>query len=1289
MGTLVSIDAWNRTTQSRVTVRAGASLNSSTLGAGGSPWEPCVSRLPRFAMQLSDDDLTGQLMVGTGELAITAKDLIYAGDWTALDWIGSPIRVYSGEGQQLADMTLEFVGRVTAGVTNADNGQAALAMEVNKTAVDVPLLRSTYGGGGGSDGDVELRGTFKPAGFGAPINVRPVLIDTINQVYQADGYGNLAGFAGVYEDLGSFGASVGNYATYAALVAAGLREGQWATCIAEGMFRLGATATGVITCDPICGADLPGTMMLRWLQVHAGVPNAQIRSADFTALTAAVQAVTGGAPKMSFWTSESVQVLDLMQRVCASCNAVPLILLDGTISVARCIGGPVAVTLNRRGGAPNVTAWAATDSPIPWWRMRMPAAKSYYVNSPSEIDYEDDVLDRGDYVSTESYRQGNVVRWQEDGARYIYTNAIASTGNAPPAAAFWSLYQSAPDATQIRYPGGGSVFDKMQSLQTQIDVTVADNVLSRGEKPQWVITYNGVTGDLNSLNARYTALGSPADITAARNDANVKVTALGTYLSGLTPAWNDPATDTPIVANDFRAAWSNALISVAAFRAAITGRKGDPGEDGRDGTDGVPGGPGADGRTSYAHYAYANSPSGSVDFTTGFPEGRAFIGFYSDFVPADSTDPARYEWSAYKGPANFGLVPQGQAIVASSSLVQNSYTADWVSGGYSAEGWRGGAQTSFRLDADTFGGLNTDPLAGPHYSTIDYSWHCSSGGQTYIYESGVSVFTLPGGNDGSRVFQIVYDNTAVRYYVNGAVVYEHAVAAGKTLYFAASLVHGPGNKVYSITFNSVGRAGLDGNGLPGAPGADGRTQYTHYAYANSLSGTVDFTTDVPAGRAYEGSYVDFNSADSGNPAAYTWREYKGPPFGMAARGYAVVAGNQVIKNGGPVSWDSDAYSTVGYNAGASTSFRLVSDNVMAGLNQDPTTDASYGSLDYAFYRTGSNLYAFEGAVNVASFGPVSDADILQIQYDNKTIAYYKNGVVLRQYALSAGRTYYFDSSINDPGARIVDVAFGPAGAAGNDGSPGVPGGPGNPGADAVLLTLSLETIIVAADSTGVTKAGALPRMSTLKVMAGSADVTGSSSISLAVSDSGIGASYGGGVVTVSTANVAGYIDVNAVYAGATFTRRLTIVRQKDAAPPASQSSAAKQVSAVVLATTYNDSAASQSVILSAGSGGKFTAYFSAEYYLEGGSGSGNQFFTPAGKIQYRSPGGGWNDMGAEVTGSQARVIGGSPEPGTIGISQSVTGLSPNATYEVRVSFRKTSGGTGTQAVMNDALVVSQ
>ena len=74
-----------------------------------------------------------------------------------------------------------------------------------------------------------------------------------------------------------------------------------------------------------------------------------------------------------------------------------------------------------------------------------------------------------------------------------------------------------------------------------------------------------------------------------------------------------------------------------------------------------------------------------------------------------------------------------------------------------------------------------------------------------------------------------------------------------------------------------GLQGLQGakgdQGIPGVRGADGRTQYTHIAYADSLSGSGFSQTN--ADKPYIGVYVDFNSTDSVNPADYRWTRWRG------------------------------------------------------------------------------------------------------------------------------------------------------------------------------------------------------------------------------------------------------------------------------------------------------------------------------------------------------------------------------------------------------------------------------
>ena len=74
-----------------------------------------------------------------------------------------------------------------------------------------------------------------------------------------------------------------------------------------------------------------------------------------------------------------------------------------------------------------------------------------------------------------------------------------------------------------------------------------------------------------------------------------------------------------------------------------------------------------------------------------------------------------------------------------------------------------------------------------------------------------------------------------------------------------------------------GLQGLQGakgdQGIPGVRGADGRTQYTHIAYADSISGSGFSQTN--ADKPYIGIYVDFNSTNSVNPADYRWTRWRG------------------------------------------------------------------------------------------------------------------------------------------------------------------------------------------------------------------------------------------------------------------------------------------------------------------------------------------------------------------------------------------------------------------------------
>lgn len=148
-----------------------------------------------------------------------------------------------------------------------------------------------------------------------------------------------------------------------------------------------------------------------------------------------------------------------------------------------------------------------------------------------------------------------------------------------------------------------------------------------------------------------------------------------------------------------------------------------------------------------------------------------------------------------------------------------------------------------------------------------------------------------------------------------------------------------------------------------------------------------------------------------------------------------ILGNTVTKTGGTHgAWDAQVYSPNGYTSGAYAEARVVSTAMvlMFGLNTDPTADASYSSLDYAWYLEGTvsaRIYESNIAANSnAVFATIANGDVLAVVTDNVNVFYLQNGIVRRTVAISAAardQRMHFDSSFLHTGCSLTNVRFGP------------------------------------------------------------------------------------------------------------------------------------------------------------------------------------------------------------------------------------------------------------------------
>jgi hypothetical protein len=205
----------------------------------------------------------------------------------------------------------------------------------------------------------------------------------------------------------------------------------------------------------------------------------------------------------------------------------------------------------------------------------------------------------------------------------------------------------------------------------------------------------------------------------------------------------------------------------------------------------------------------------------------------------------------------FTLVPTSDMRVTGARVECLSGGA-WDNSVRSVEGFTGGAFLSFRVPQTNkriMFGLDTNPTEDDDYQNIDALFYLRNDGTYQARVNGALVYGSVAYVAGD-IFSITYDNVNVRWYVNGALVWTHAVTDGLTLYIDSSFLDGNA-VIESIQFGpyqSNNWNDVAGDNRP-ADNAD-VTDYNDERIANSVidkSGWVNGGTMPPAGWLLKGS----------------------------------------------------------------------------------------------------------------------------------------------------------------------------------------------------------------------------------------------------------------------------------------------------------------------------------------------------------------------------------------------------------------------------------------------------
>ena len=126
-------------------------------------------------------------------------------------------------------------------------------------------------------------------------------------------------------------------------------------------------------------------------------------------------------------------------------------------------------------------------------------------------------------------------------------------------------------------------------------------------------------------------------------------------------------------------------------------------------------------------------------------------------------------------------------------------------------------------------------------------------------------------------------------------------------------------------------------------------------------------------------------------------------------------------------WDTQAYSPIPFTAPCTIEFNKSaaangSDNsssyTMVGWNADPTTNASYDSIDWAAYAFMQNNYMiYNNGTQIITGIAWNENQKFYIVYDTDGyIRHYNGSTLLYSVNKGTGQTVYFDSSFYSPGS---------------------------------------------------------------------------------------------------------------------------------------------------------------------------------------------------------------------------------------------------------------------------------
>ena len=458
----------------------------------------------------------------------------------------------------------------------------------------------------------------------------------------------------------------------------------------------------------------------------------------------------------------------------------------------------------------------------------------------------------------------------------------------------------------------------------------------QGEKgEQGIPGTAGANGKTSYFHIKYSSVAKPTTFSQMTETPSAYI---GTYVDFVQEDSTDPA----------RYTWSQ-------FKGS-QGVKGDQGIAGKNG---------ADGKTSYLHIAYANSADGKTGFSTTDGTNKLYIGQYTDYTQADSTDATKYTWTKIKGeqgergpqgvPGLQGIQgpkgeqgiqgPKGDTGAAGVNYWRSSATIDLsdtktydVNKWYPVVGSQLPTSVYNRILVNVSLNSGTKPSWSTHVSgfsvnldlaSIGSGWGTTSG-ECIIYADTYSFCSV----SPASYTQLTYGSIPVLYLRGGGKYFVKTD-------FVVNWTPKPTGYTWQNGNYKQTAPVLDSRPVPSGTNIKGKSTYFHIKYsAVSNPTTSNQMTEIP--NTYIGTYVDFTREDSTDPKKYTWSRFQGAQGPQGTQGIPGTNGTN-----GKTSYLHIKYSNDGGKTFTGNSGEDVGTHIGTCVDYNQSDPASVGSYKWA------------------------------------------------------------------------------------------------------------------------------------------------------------------------------------------------------------------------------------------------------------------------------------------------------------------------------------------------------